>query len=132
MDPMEQYKEAKAKMKVAMEEANNVVKDAFKSAAKSLFADNSDLVSFSWRQYTPYFNDGDECVFGSHTDYPYINGSDPWDVEEDQKEKSEAMQKKVVAFLGVFDDEDFKSMFGDHCEVTVTPTEIEVEEYDHD
>ncbi|MFI7641887.1 hypothetical protein [Nonomuraea sp. NPDC049400] len=26
--------------------------------------DDPSIVSFGWHQYTPYFNDGDECVFG--------------------------------------------------------------------
>ncbi len=133
MEPMDQYKIAKAEMKAAMVKANAVVKEAFRNAAKSLFADNPDIVSFSWTQYTPYFNDGDECTFGAHIDYPEINGSDIYDVvEEDQKEKRQALHDKVVTFLRVFDEDDFRTMFGDHCQVSVTASEIEVEEYEHD
>ncbi len=132
MDAMEQYKEAKAEMKVAMEKANNVVKNAFKKAAKSLFDENEGLVSFSWTQYTPYFNDGDECIFRTGCEDADINGEDPWDQDEENKEKFKALQDKVVPFLSVFDDDDFKTMFGDHCKVTVTPTKIEVEGYEHD
>jgi predicted nucleic acid-binding Zn-ribbon protein len=43
---------------------------------KALFKKHPDLKSFSWNQYTPYFNDGDECVFGAYTDHVSINGSD--------------------------------------------------------
>jgi len=133
MDPMEQYKAAKAEMKAAIEEANTVVKEVFQKAAKSLFADNAELVSFSWTQYTPYFNDGEECVFGAHIDYPEVNGEDPWFAQTDEnQEKMKGLQKKVTAFLQVFDRDDFKSMFGDHCKISVTPAEIEVEDYEHD
>src|SRR4051794_30400356 len=34
---------------------------------KAIFEEYGDIVeSFGWTQYTPYFNDGDECVFGVH------------------------------------------------------------------
>ena len=128
MEPMEQFKAAKAEMKTAMEKANNVVKDAFRNAAKSLFQENSDLVSFSWAQYTPYFNDGDPCNFYAHADYPDVNGICVDDIPEEKM----ALADKVVAFLEVFDDDDFETMFGDHCKVTVTSTEIEIDGYDHD
>lgn len=36
----------------------------FKEGSQDIFDTYPDLVSFSWVQYTPYFNDGDECVFG--------------------------------------------------------------------
>ncbi|HEX8024733.1 MAG TPA: hypothetical protein VF484_00875, partial [Candidatus Limnocylindrales bacterium] len=28
--------------------------------------DDPTVVEFGWRQYTPYFNDGDPCIFGAH------------------------------------------------------------------
>lgn len=28
--------------------------------------DDPTIVEFGWRQYTPYFNDGDPCTFGAH------------------------------------------------------------------
>lgn len=30
--------------------------------------------SIGWTQYTPYFNDGDECVFGVNNDDLFVNG----------------------------------------------------------
>ena len=29
--------------------------------------DDPTIVEFGWIQYTPYFNDGDECIFNAHT-----------------------------------------------------------------
>ncbi|WP_155387394.1 hypothetical protein [Catellatospora paridis] len=29
--------------------------------------DDDAVVEFGWQQYTPYFNDGDTCVFGAHS-----------------------------------------------------------------
>jgi hypothetical protein len=36
---------------------------AFKVAVKQLFEAVPDLTMIRWVQYTPYFNDGEECVF---------------------------------------------------------------------
>ena len=48
----------------------------FKEAVKELFKEHPSLQSFSWTEYTPHFNDGDECVFGTHFDSMLINDED--------------------------------------------------------
>lgn len=60
----------------------------FREASKQLFDAYPKLESFTWAQYTPYFNDGDECVFGVDTDsYSIgINGSRPYEDDEDSDE----------------------------------------------
>lgn len=51
-------------------------KKAFKQMTKNVFKQYPELDSFSWQQYTPYFNDGDTCTFSANIDYLCINGSD--------------------------------------------------------
>lgn len=47
---------------------------AVKSAAKVLFDTYPQIVGIKWAQYTPYFNDGDECIFGVHgVEYAVVN-----------------------------------------------------------
>jgi hypothetical protein len=42
-------------------------KEVFAAASKEIFEKYGDKVGvFRWKQYTPYFNDGDECVFSKH------------------------------------------------------------------
>ena len=41
-------------------------KDALSVAFKDFFASTPGVKSVFWDQYTPYFNDGDECVFHVH------------------------------------------------------------------
>lgn len=54
----------------------------FDQAVKELFRKNKDLESFDWNQYTPNWNDGQECVFSCHFDSLSINGeSQNGDVE---------------------------------------------------
>jgi hypothetical protein len=107
----------------------------FREAASQLFADNAELKSFGWKQYTVYWNDGDETYFSARTDYPDINcldGNEIWDGDEETK-AIVPLRDKVRGFLGVFTDDDFEILFGDHVSVTVTRDGVTVEEYtDHD
>lgn len=40
------------------------LKREFKVVITSLFEDNPELKAIVWEQYTPYFMDGDPCIFG--------------------------------------------------------------------
>lgn len=53
--------------------------------------DDEHVTGFGWRQYTPYFNDGDPCVFGAHglrvrtvEDGDESSGEDDEDGDEDK------------------------------------------------
>lgn len=43
------------------------------------------VVAFGWHQYTPYFNDGDECVFGASS----VWVKTVWDTEPDEEDEDE-------------------------------------------
>lgn len=130
------FAEAKQKIAAARAEATKVARDAFNEGAKILFDANPTLESFGWEQYTPYFNDGDECTFSAHTDEPNVNGRDGYDFygEEPETKASKKLQGIVYRdFLKHFDDESLKELFGDHTRVTVKRDgEIETDGYDHD
>lgn len=49
--------------------SNKQSEKLFKQALKVLFKEYPELSCFSWHQYTPYWNDGDECTFSASTDY---------------------------------------------------------------
>lgn len=155
-----EIKEKQAEIKRLQKELQEKSSKIFLSAFKKLFEENPRLTSFSWTQYTPYFNDGDTCYFAAHTDYIYVNGEDASDsdwlheknviswgtynrekrvyegrVEVDNpnydKELSESTEK-VKKFLSLFDDDFYQKQFGDHVRVTVTPNGIETEDYEHE
>jgi hypothetical protein len=130
-------------------------KAMFTNIASKIFDAHPKLESFGWRQYTPYFNDGDECTFSAHTDEPDINGINGYDVNfEDElitvygaekvngqypKKNNEffnpdlaAAHKDVHSFLNEIEDSVFRQMFGDHVRVTVKRAGTEVEDYEHD
>lgn len=156
MTATQRFKKAQEQIKKAREEANETAKAAFKEVSDELFKKHPQLVSFGWRQYTPYFNDGDECIFGAHTDYPTIRmakealtdkeakDAEEYDEEEfyvtqEMKKKSkaertpyEAAGMAVIAMLEPFDNDTLKECFGDHVTITVTRDGPKVHAYEHD
>jgi hypothetical protein len=48
----------------------------FKEAVKEIFKKNPGLESFSFDEYAPHWNDGDECVFSVHLDDMKVNGEE--------------------------------------------------------
>lgn len=52
----------------------------FAEVFASFFAENPNVGGVQWTQYTPYFNDGDECVFSVNDMYLFPVGMDPDDL----------------------------------------------------
>lgn len=82
MDFMTEFKEKQAELraqiKVAQEELLQISKGGLAQVCRQLFEENPRLKSFSWNQYTPYFNDGEECVFEANYRYLEVNGFDEY------------------------------------------------------
>lgn len=151
-------------IKASFDDRLKEIENKKREMAKAIQADFSPLVSellkeskviefIRWNQYTPYFNDGDECTFSSNTDYLEVNGIDEYDdnqgaltvlrkrvyengkwidnVNADPYEIS--ILEGVKSFLSSIPDEFYKDLFGDHMRVTVYKNgNIETEEYEHD
>lgn len=87
------------------------------------------IQSISWNQYTPYFNDGDECKFSANVHYLEINGE--WDAEPQGEDKT--CVEELSKILSSVDDDFYRDMFGDHVTVTChRNATITIQEYDHD
>jgi hypothetical protein len=139
---MSALKEALTTAKIRRLQAEKQVKKAavayFEAEAKMLFDKHPEMEKFSWRQYTPFFNDGDECHFSARTDCLHINGdevySSKWNSKTGKYDPTNhplsAAEATVKNFLAEFDDGDYEDMFGDHVKVTVTQAGTDVEEYD--
>lgn len=95
-----------------------------------------------WTQYTPYFNDGDPCVFGlGHIDFLTDEDKDCEDYVEgpyistyrdrDKYEGADALAYDLKKTLRGNEDI-LEEVFGDHAKVTATSEGISVEEYYHD
>lgn len=95
-----------------------------------------------WSQFTPFFNDGDACVFGvqdarvrlidaSDEDSDYDDGTlDRYSLEDG------IVKTELKAFQKVLDSGAHNvllgKLFGDHAEVTATKEKFVVESYEHD
>lgn len=142
---MGRFDEFKARMEETQREMQEYGKKVFKEESAALFADNPDLVSYRWTQYTPYFNDGDECVFSVH-DYIEVTFSDgevlqdwdgsDWDIKDASKsgvsEENIDTACAAVELVRAIPEEVMKAIFGDHVEVTIFSDHVEVEEYEHE
>jgi hypothetical protein len=124
--------------------------------------DDDTIIEFGWTQYTPYFNDGDPCIFRVCT--PWFRTVDDADVEDtyaleaDNYHPSlgerpgryvdgayvvgayegpdEARYERVQALASAIEGGAFEHVlldaFGDHCSVVVKRDGITVDEYSHD
>lgn len=156
----EAQQQIQAKMAAMREELKSLGERLFREGAQDIFDAYPNLVSFSWTQYTPYFNDGDECVFSVHAEYgttlKFEGESDDEDEEDDGETFSSYNAKyadpsvelpsyyadvprwkfnvggDVASLIGGVDDDTMKALFGDHVRVTVTREGIDTEYHEHD
>jgi hypothetical protein len=134
--------ELKEKKESLLAEIQKEAQSFFNQEIKPLFAAHPALESFRWTQYTPYFNDGDECTFSAHTDdltfnfdgkeYDYVSTYSLSNRSEKFPKEFTAAAKAVFKFMENFDSDDFEQMFGDHVEVIAKRDKVEVNEYSHD
>lgn len=144
----------KQKLEVIEEQKKAMVAELqteFPKLFTELFQKSKLINSFTWRQYTPYFNDGDSCEFGVYADSCDINGEDydelewySWKVKYDEYREELKEDKNVnieeslivdefVEVVNTIPEEFLKDLFGDHVKVTVNRDgTVEVEDYDHD
>lgn len=137
-----------------VQKLQSLVTGAIEATAADVFKSFPQFVGISWAQYTPYFNDGDECIFGISEIY-YISDSEALDsIADGEKEGYDYEEEEIVStswsmkkseqidVINIFesllsDSEDFlKAAYGDHMKVTITKTKdgpkVSTTEYYHD
>jgi len=147
LDVIAKYHEARDRVEELLKKSFLEMKGEFAEALRDLFAEFPNVESVSWHQYTPYFNDGDECVFSTSASYPRMIFVDDTEDDRDQYsyeegynsgENGELEQAREPAyqafrqFLSQFPDELLKAAFGDHVKITVTREGVDVDSFDHD
>lgn len=144
---IEEYTEAKNSFKKKFQES-------LKNAFREFFDKSPEANCIVWDQYTPYFMDGEPCVFGVHsivvTNASLEEASDirwgEYDGDNEDIWTHATYQKKDPKIN--FDENLFKAIsdtlctelgeemllntFGDHCRVIATREGFTVEECDHD
>lgn len=64
---MQQIVNLRQQIESARVQMKEAAKAMMKDGTTAIFEEYGDLIhSFGWRQYTPYFNDGDPCEFSMH------------------------------------------------------------------
>lgn len=104
---------------------------------RPLFDKHPEVEAISWYQYTPSYNDGDPCSFGSYHEYPKVKlrGGPDLDLShgEDETEFEEIYPYTPAfgdALSEAFSDDDTYAMFGDDVEVFVSSIgEVTTDEY---
>jgi len=157
---IKEVKERQKEINELKKELHKKSEEAFFKGAKQIIDSCPDLESISWNQYTPYFNDGDTCEFSASTDYLKVNGdyaedgdslrptivvnNGTWNrekrvyegrIEQPNPNYNQPLAEavdKMTEFLGIFDDDFYKSQFGDHVTVTITADGVDTEDYDHE
>lgn len=103
-----------------------------------IFQQYPDLEAFRWTQYTPYFNDGEPCVFNAHIDYLDLKMDGKW-LEDcpSYKRKDpgpvDLEAQAVGELLSAIGGDGLEAVFGDHVKITVYRSgKTKVDEYEHD
>lgn len=117
-------------------------KVAILASLAGLFARFPHLEAVCWAQYTPYFNDGDPCVFSLCEPYVKVQGIKDEDSDRDDgyvdryglRDEDSEMEEALTEFYEQASaiEEVFKDVFDDHSEITVTRDGVKVESYEHD
>lgn len=128
---------------------------AFEDFVKDFFKLVPSVKRVVWTQYTPYFADGDTCVFSVNepTFYNFLSEEEDFDEDHDEKEVSQqweldswSLRKfadyglteeelRVLQFLTdiITNNDDFMlELYEDHTEVTLTAEGIETDYCEHD
>jgi len=146
MNRFEEIKKLQAQLKAKI---LAIGKDGINDFFKPIFEANPELLQISWKQYTPYFNDGEACVFGVREPTVRVTGNEDGGDDEDgwlgsysftHFKGEDAKRKARVNALPKIDwdfqlpDEDIlQQIFGDHTQITVSRDgTIEQDDYEHD
>lgn len=127
-----------------------VLQTKFKEATRAFFETNPTIQAVVWAQYTPHFNDGEECIFSVNTPIFVRENFDeeellnPYEYEDDETYKSlsfwcapknnDPVELNCYQFSQLIEgnDELMEIVFGDHQAVYLTRDKVISEEYSHD
>ena len=129
--------------KTIKKEMQEKFQTSFELLFKEFFSENPKVKEVRWDQYTPFFADGDACIFGVHdfiaianiglseeeSNLEYIT---PELLEKYDLNKTQENAKEFFKLLRSIPDEIFENMFEDHVTVTATMNGFETIECEHD
>lgn len=145
---IDEWKQVQEEYDRQRQEMTAKVTDLLKATLQKFLKETPEIKMVTWLQYTPYFNDGDPCVFQVHgfefvgeqqlshdeDDNGYCDGISTYRYHPEDGISRETWErcKKLDTALTQLDDDFFQTIFGDHCRVSVTTKGVDVQEYEHD
>lgn len=142
----------KLELEFLLRQFNEKLKEEFHHLIAAFFEETG-VQAVCWTQYTPYFNDGEECIFEINDIYYVLEGFNPEELENPYNYEDDDLYKIVPPYrrwskdavkhplrdiCDTFSDIIrmneglMKDMFGDHTAVYLTKDSVLTEEYDHD
>jgi hypothetical protein len=140
------------RLKSEYDEAVKMAGEPLKEYLRDFIRGTPRLDKVIWTQYTPYFNDGDPCVFGV-SDPGFFFEGEKYDEEDYRYGEGTWWRSSYEGFREQFDSpppletyercESFKETlgglsdvmekcFGDHVRITVTHDGLEIDEHEHE
>lgn len=136
---MSKIDEVKELQKLVQEKSKEVLGEVF----KEFFAQNPEIQSLKWEQYTPHFNDGEPCVFRIYSlrvckdleseEGDYEDGYlTTYDLDDTKDLVLIANITQLEETLELIEDT-LAAEYGDGSVITISKDgTVEVDEYDHD
>jgi hypothetical protein len=155
---MEQLQQLAREKLIYQERAKGILKGCLQEFMK----EHPEIKALGWTQYTPYFNDGEACVFSMHELYfttkdlsedqlssggwfeedeeegwvsAYSKPGSKWIRDNLVKQKiSEELYAKVHNFYNILQglESELQTVLGDHVKVIITERGVETHEFEHD
>lgn len=119
------FNDLKKSIENFLESISEINEIMFKGLVSHIFAELPEIESFRFTGYTPSFNDGEECTFTLTTDYCDVTLKDKTKKLEESK-----YQKTISKYLDLLPESFYRDHFGNNVAVTVTATDVTVEDYD--
>lgn len=146
---LKEFEELYRDIEEKKEKATGLFKIALKEVLDNVL--KTGISKIKWRQYTPYFNDGEACIFSVYEPIFYIdNGMVPkyFSLEEDDEDggwyyasnynaekNGDRLSDEIKRLNKMFFDLDnyyFLNSFDDHVEIIYDGKEFEINDYSHD
>lgn len=125
--------------------------DLLRTVYRVIFDQHPDIIAIRWNQYTPYFNDGDDCVFGvNEVTFATTNNTGTVPAISSLGNHEIEFQNKTYIFIDTYSTpyetvakqidslnreikEVLRGAFGDHVELTIYRDGVmEIEQYEHE
>lgn len=134
------FRDLSSKMEALKAEFKEAGKEAVQEEFADFFKQYPQVEAVRWQQYVPGFNDGDPCTFSVRESSVLFSADtqpealadgefhEGYDFEDDHPKINEALGE--IDSLLHSNSDLLQTMFGTNVEITITPKEITVDDYD--